>query len=386
MKKNYRRVEVINEGGGMRELEITEMILLTIAGWALITFAVKDMFLTARCSLSEKNVDFTAALRQSTVPLIRFVNGIIKNFKYKKWILNRFDLIIPLLQIIIWKTLTVFGFCFLYLAINWQTQDGAIANDHWEDITFSLWLSFAISFRLTLPELVLENPMIFLVANIQFYTGFLFFGFIFFRLTILKRKSRKIQPRLYKIRHEPNCVYSPFVLADSLKEYSSNNLLLILQDWEKWAEELRINFYLNPQFIYSGLENKQNVNWLTALNIILDTSAALIVTSEGALEKQARRTFANARRTSFEVLTLIVQKNHNCKKENKPEKLNNAKFDSDRDILSADLIFETEDAFESEDQNESFAVWRVTYENSLRNLSDALESELPIIKYERVYN
>lgn len=369
----------------MRELEITEMILLTIAGWALITYAIKDMFLTARCGLTENPRDLTVALRQSTAPLIRFVNGIIKNSKYKKRILNRFDLIIPLLQIVIWKTLTVFGFCFLYLAINWQTQDEMIANDHWEDITSSLWLSFAISFRITLQELVLENPMIFLVANIQFYTGFFFFGFICFWLIVLKRKSRKIQPRLYKIQHEPNRIYSPFVLADSLKEYSSNNLLLILQDWEKWAEELRITFYLHPQFIYSGLENRQNVNWLTALNIILDTSAALIVSSEGAIEQQARQTLANARRTSFEILQLIVRKNRKYKKENKIEKRKNAEFHSDKDILSADLLFEPEETFENEDRSELFAVWRVTYENSLRNLSDALESELPINKYEQSY-
>lgn len=369
----------------MKELEITEMILLTIAGWASITYAVKDMFLTARCGLTEKPRDLTVALRQSTVPLIRFVNTMIKNSKYKKRILNRFDMIIPLLQIVIWKTLTVFGFCFLYLAINWQTQDEMIANDHWEDITSSLWLSFAISFRITLQSLVLENPMIFLIANIQFYTGFLFFGFICFWLIVLKRKSRKIQPRLYKIQHEPTGVYSPFVLADSLKEYSSNNLLLILQDWEKWAEELRVNFYLHPQFIYSGLENRRNVNWLTALNIILDTSAALIVTSEGAIEKQARRTLANARRTSFEILQLIVQKKRAYKKESKNETRKNAKFPADNDVLSADLIFETEDVFENEDQNESFAVWRVTYENSLRNLSDILESELPINKYKQSY-
>lgn len=356
------------------------MILLTIAGWALITYAIKDMLLTARCSLREKPRDLTSALRQSTVPLIRFVNEIIKNSKYKKQILNRFDLIIPLLQIFIWKTLTVFGFCFLYLAINWQTQDEMIANDHWEDITSSLRLSFAISFRLTLQELILENPMIFLIANIQFYTGFFFFGFICFWLIVLKRKSRKIQPRLYKIRHEPNGFYSPFMLADSLKEYSSNNLLLILQDWEKWAEDLRVTFYLNPQFIYSGIANRGKPNWLTALNIILDTSAALIVTSDGAIEKQARRTLANARRTSFEVLQMVVPKKRKYKKENK-----NAEMRSDRDILSADLLFEPENTFENEDRNELFAVWRVTYENSLRNLSDALDSKLPINKYEQSF-
>ncbi|HQU86234.1 MAG TPA: hypothetical protein PKY59_24105 [Pyrinomonadaceae bacterium] len=370
----------------MRELEITEMLLLTVAGWALITFAVKDMFLAARCSLSENPRDPTFALRQSAIPLIRLVNGMIKKFKHKKQILKRFDLIIPLLQIFIWKALTVFGFCFLYLAINWQTQDGAIANDHWEDAASSLWLSFAISFRLTLHELNLENPMIFLVANIQFYTGFFFFGFVCFFLIALRRKGRKLQPRLYKIQYEFDEVYAPFALAESLKKYGSNNLLLILQDWEKWAEQLRINFYLHPQLVYSGIENERNVNWLTALNIILDTSAALVVTSEGALEKQARRTLSNARRTVFETLELLVQKDRKHRKRVKKDVRKTAETSADNEILSADVLFEREENFADEDQNEMFGVWRFSYENSLRNLSDILESELPIAKYERAYN
>jgi len=370
----------------MKELEITEIILLTVTGWALITFALKDMLLTARCCLTENSLDLTVALRQSAIPLIRFVNGIIKNYKHKKQVLKRFNFIIPFLQIIIWKALTVFGFCFLYLAINWQTQDEMIANNHWEDITASLWLSFAISFRLTLHELVLENPMIFLVANLQFYTGFIFFAFVCFLVIVLKRKSRKLQPRLYKLQYELDEIYAPFILADSLKEYGSNNLLLILQDWEKWVEDLRINFYLHPQFVYGGIENERNVNWLTALNIILDTSAALIVSSEGAIEKQARRTLAKARRTSLETLELIVQKNRKYENESKTKDRKNSKAASDNEILSADLLFESEETFENEDQNEMFDVWRVTYQDSLRNLSDVLESELPVGKYERVYS
>lgn len=363
----------------MSKLQITEMVLLTVGGWILITAAVNDIFLTARSCLSKTSRNNKAGLRQSAIKLNILLTGMLKNSKRRGFLQKRLHLIVPVLQIIIWKTLLIFGFSLLYLAIEWQSRSELISAGKPEDILSSLWLSLAISFRIALYEMVLDNPMIFLVANIQFVTGYLFIGFVCFYLIILKQKAKLLKPRLYKLQHELDGFYSPFALAASLRDYRSNNLLLILQDWEKWADELRKNLYLHRQFIYGGIRNERGVTWLAALGVVLDASAALIVTSQGAVEKQARDTFGAARRALVEVSGLFAI----SEDQKRIRKFEEMAFEDE--VLSAELIFEDEDVFQNSARDEMFNVWRFTYEKYLRCLSVELEEENYANKYGTKY-
>ena len=81
--------------------------------------------------------------------------------------------------------------------------------------------------------------LIHLIANIQFYSGFLFYGIIFLYLLTLRKKAKQLQPSLYGIEYELKKQYSPFHFSTNLKEsYSSKEIILILAKWELAAEKL----------------------------------------------------------------------------------------------------------------------------------------------------
>ena len=245
----------------MSELQLIETVFLIIVVGALIALVVKDIVLTACGCLLDAPSNFAPGGRLTSGDrLAVFLTALLKPLNRRAVLLKRFRVIVPLLQIIIWKALLVAGFAVLYLAIGWPAQHETLPDDKLNNFTASVWLSLSVAFRFALDEPTLDNPLILLIANMQFYSGFLFFGFVCFYLTRLRQKARQLKPRLYKLQHENDIFcYSPFALADSLREYRNCNLLLILDDWERWAEKLRVELRRHRQFIYGGVRGEQNI-------------------------------------------------------------------------------------------------------------------------------
>lgn len=365
----------------MSELQLTEMILLMLVAWALIVLIVKDIVLTARNCLIHSPANFAAGSRKTfDARLVRLLAALPRSFKPRASLLKRLNVIVPLLQLAIWKAGLLVGFAVLYLAIGAPPQTETLSDDKLNDFIDAVRLSLAVAFRLALYDPGFQNPSILLVANVQFYSGFLFSGFVCFYLLTLRRKARRLKPYLYKLRYEIDDLgYSPLVLADSLREYENRNLLLILEDWERWAERLRVNLRLHRQFVYSGVPAERNAGWLAALSIILDSSAALIVSADGAIEKKARETFRAARRALVEIGALVVSPAPENADETACFRAGGG-TETD-EILSAPLLIENEEFADAAAPDSMFNVWRFTYEKSLRSLADELEAEIPSIKY-----
>lgn len=360
----------------MKELQAVENVLLVIVALTLIGFAANDVILTAKQLLN-----FQTKRNTSNKYLVRLFISIFRDTDWSFAIQKRLFIIVPFLQILIWKASLIAGFAFLYYTFGWQPENEIIINGKTSDFVASFWLSLMISLRLALYELPLDNPNIIFLANIQFYLGFLFFGFVCFYLIKLRQKTKELKPRLFNLQYQiENDNYSPFVLANSLKQYDSSNLLLILKDWENWSEELRINLRQHPFFIYGGINYERNLSWLPALNIILEVSAAIIITSEDTIEKRARKTFEVARRTLIETAELINKK-HLENKTNKQSK----KVDDFDKVLSAQVIFEKDEVRDSLRQNEMLSVWRFTYEKDLNALSTTLKVKMPTITFDEIY-
>lgn len=348
----------------MKELQITENILLIIVAVTLIAFAVKDMFLTAKHCLN-----IPTHWQTSDENLVNFFISVFRRSKWRIKVQQNLFIIVPILQIAIWKISLMAGFAFLYLVFGWQYENEMISNDRTNDFSAAFWLSLMISFRLAIYELPLENSAINILANVQFYSGFLFFGFIGFYILKLRQKTKRLKPRLFNLQYQVlNNSYSPFALADSLRQYADNNLLLILQDWNKWVEQLKVNFRQHRYFIYGGISREKNIDWLFSLKIILDVSAALIITSEGNIERNARKIFGSARKTLIETANLI-DKNYSEEKLEKQKKIN----DESDHILSSELVFDKDELDIPIFQNEILNVWRFTYEKDLRVLTRAVE-------------
>lgn len=365
----------------MTELQITETVLLTIAGWILITLVVKDIILTARLCLAESRSGFGQTVQGSSSLWIGSAfSRAFKSSNWRKAVLKRLNILIPLLQIVIWKLMLIAGFALLYLAIDWQNQGKTETDNFADDLSSSLWLSLAVSLRLFQSNPVLEDPMIFLVANIQFYQGYLLFGFVCFYFLTLRQKTKRLQPRLYNLKNELGADYSPFMLSDCLRRYRTNNLLLILEDWERWAEELRNNLSLHPHLIYSGAKSE---SWAATLKIVLDTSAAMIISSGGAVERQARLTFGAARRALVEITQNLGLLQKNDSSAFSFQHADDESFgDKTDEVLSAELIVETEKSAAAR-EIEMFDVWRFTYDHYLQALSDELEITTPRRRFNR---
>lgn len=348
----------------MKELQITGNILLIIVAATLIAFAVKDMFLTAKHCLN-----IPTRWQTSDESLVNFFVSVFRKSKWRIKIQQNLYIFVPMLQIVIWKNSLIAGFAFLYLVFGWQYETDIISNDRTNDFSAAFWLSLMISFRLAIYELPLDNSAIIALANMQFYLGFVFFGFVGFYILKLRQKAKLLKPRLFNLQYQVlNNSYSPFALADSLRQYADNNLMLILQDWNKWAEELKVNLRQHRYFIYGGISYEKNIDWLFSLKIILDVSAALIITSDGKIERNARKIFESARKTLIETADLIAK---NCL-ESKIDGQKKINDDSDQ-ILSSEVVFDKDELDIPLFQSEMLNVWRFTYEKDLRALAKAVE-------------
>lgn len=360
----------------MKELQAVENVLLIIVALTLISFAANDIILTAKQLLN-----FQTKRNTSNKYLVRFFISLFRDTDWSFAIQKRLFIIVPFLQILIWKASLIAGFAFLYYTFGWQPENEIMTNGKTNDFSDALLLSLTIPISLGFYQMPIENPNIVFLTQIQLYLSFLFIGFICFYLIKLRKKMKELKPCLFNLQYQiKKDGYSPFVFANSLKQYDPANLLLILKEWEFWSEKLSINHRQNPFLIYGGINCERNLSWLSALGIILEVSAALIITSEGAIEKRARKTFASARRTLIETADLINKKSL----ENKNGKQNQSVDDFDK-VLSAELVFENDEISHSLRQNEMLSVWRFTYEKDLNSLAKEIKIELPTIKFNEIY-
>ncbi len=363
-------------------------ILLIAAGWCLITLAVRDIFITVRMATTPVRKENGKSFYYYSLScrVISHALQLINSNKRWRFILSRANILFPMLQIIFWKLLLVAGFAFVYLAVDWKLWDELYTVSPTKDLLSALWLSFIISVRLAPYNIASDEMLIHLIVNIQFYSGFLFYAFVFLYLLTLRRKAKQLQPKLYGIEYELKKPYSPFHFSTNLKEsYNSKEIMLILAKWEVWAEKLRDNLISFPPLIYSR-PRTGNLSWLSSLSIILDTTAAIIVTSDGTLAQKARRTLAVSRHA------LIETTNHLCVLPPGVKRVSSKELylEYEDNVLSSEIIFDMkeernsttgedvkEERSPTSEEIEMLEVWQFTYQNSLKALSDYLDDEIP---------
>lgn len=362
-------------------------ILLIAVGSCLITLAVRDILVTVQMAIIAVRKDNGQSFYYYSLScrIINHALQLINSYKWLRFILSRANILFPVLQIIFWKLLLVAGFAFVYLAVNWTLREDLFPDNPVEDFLSALWLSLTISVRLARYNITSNEMLIHLIANIQFYSGFLFYGIIFLYLLTLRKKAKQLQPSLYGIEYELKKQYSPFHFSTNLKEsYSSKEIILILAKWEVWAEKLRNNLISFPPLIYSR-SRAGNHSWLSSLNIILDTTAAIIVTSDGTLEQKARRTLAVSRHALIEIA------NHLCILPQGVKQISSEELflEYEDNVLSSEVIFDMKEERNSatrEDvkeevnpttgETEMLEVWQFTYQSTLNALSNYLDGKI----------
>jgi len=357
-------------------------VLLIIAGWCVITQAARDIFVTARlaASVRQKNTGLSVYYYSLSGLIINKAYQIIRCREWRRIFSSRAGVLLLILQFLFWKMSFIFGFALLYLAVKLKLGGEILADKLFADFFSALWLSFTISARFAPYDINSVEMLVYLIANIQFYLGFLFYGFVCFYLLTLWRKARRLQPFLYGLKKELKKPYSPFHFSTNLKEsYGTREIIMILQNWELWAEELRNDLTSCPLLIY-GHSSTKSVTWLASLNIVLDTSAALIVTSDAAITFQARRTFASARHTLVGMANYLKLLPTDSKQ---MSSFQESPANYEDEILSAEIIYDTKESGSAAKEMEILSVWQFTCQSSLSALSDYLDVKLPSRKGDR---
>jgi len=357
-------------------------ILLIIAGWCVITQAARDIIVTARlaASVRQKNTGLSVYYYSLSGLIINKAYQIIRCRERLRIFSSVAGVLFAVLQFLFWKTSFIFGFAFLYLAVNLKLGGEISADKLFADFFSALWLSFTISVRFAPYDINSVEMLVYLIANIQFYLGFFFYGFVCFYLLTLWRKARRLQPFLYGLEIELKKSYSPFHFSTNLKEsYGTKEIIMILRNWELWAEELRNDLTSCPLMIYSHSFTK-SLTWLASLNILLDTSAALIVTSDAAIECQGKRTFAAARRTLVGMADYLKLSPPDSKR---MSSFQESPANYEDEILSAEIIYDTKESGSAAKEMKMLSVWRFTCQSSLAALSDYLDVKLPSRKGDR---
>lgn len=313
--------------------------------------------------------------RSSSFWIVTTFLRIFKSCNRRIVFLRRLNIFLPAWQFTIWQGRLILSFTFFYLAIEWQNYGEISARIFLDHFLSSLWLSCAVSFRFLFNNVILEDSMIFLVANIQLYTGLLLYSFCCFYFITLRKKSRNLLPDLYNLDNKFENYNSPSILLDCLNSYNRDNLNIILIGWQNWAETLKRTLNMHPHLMFNKSSNNRR-SWLAALNIVLDSSAALMVTSDGAAKRQARRTFCAARRALVEATDLLnLMLEQNAAAENRFHKKNNQSLcDNETDVLTSEFILEAEDCAFSTNESEMFDILQVSYQPLLGKLSGFLEA------------
>ena len=101
---------------------------------------------------------------------------------------------------------------------------------------------------------------------------------------------------------------SPPSAAEMLRRYQANDDLGsipgLLRDWEQWAAELLETHLSYPVLAYYRSQHDRE-SWLSALTMILDTCALLIVGVDSVPSAQAKLTFAMARHAIIDIALIF---------------------------------------------------------------------------------
>lgn len=277
----------------MQELEFTENVLLTIAGWLLVSLAAADVFTTSRLGLARRSSASFADFKRASA--FRVLRGLMR-LGVKKWL----NILVPVVQVLRWAAMFVLGFAFLYLAAQPDsfTIGGTATGGQ---LSGAILLSLSVASLVAIDTSLLDGPAMLLVANLQFYLSFAFYFFIFLYAVLLRRRSRKLSVRLF----EHDRFETPELLAGHLSEdYTANDVLLILQEWERWALDMRRVIRAHPQIACDTVATDETP-WPVALARILDTSEILKGGSGSAVNRQADWTWLACQKLLLEAADMF---------------------------------------------------------------------------------
>ncbi len=203
-----------------------------------------------------------------------------------------------------WATFLIAGFGLLFYALHSPFSDPlamhtgpgpASLPDLRQDLLSDFYVSGTTLFTLGLGDVVPHSRWVRALIVLESGMGLAFVAVVigYFPVLYGAFSRREVNISLLDAR-----AGSPPSAAELVRRHAFEGgpevLILLLEDWERWAAELLESHISYPLLCYFRSQHT-NQSWLSALTAILDTCALMVATVEDRTGRQAQLTFAIAR-------------------------------------------------------------------------------------------
>lgn len=196
-----------------------------------------------------------------------------------------------LLLVMIWATGLIVGFALIYHSIGSPFTDTHTLGN-WET---DLYISGTTLFTLGLGDVVPVSVAARLLTALEAGIGLAFVAGVIGYLPVLYSAFSRREVSIILLDSRAG---SPPSALELLRRHAGASAEAVLQsllvEWERWSAELLESHISYPQLCFFRSQH-DNQSWLSALVVMLDTTAVMIATMEGEAGRQATQTFVMAR-------------------------------------------------------------------------------------------
>jgi hypothetical protein len=198
----------------------------------------------------------------------------------------------------VWASSLALGFALLHWGLGSQLLD---AKGNEMGLGGALYMSGSTLFTLGMGDITPHLPLARALTVAEAGTGLAFLALVIGYLPVIYQafSRREINISLLDAR-----AGSPPSAAELLRRHAesdtSDAIVQFLRDWERWSSELLESHLSYPVLAYYRSQHDRE-SWLTALTMLLDVSALLIVGVDGIPSSPARLAFAMARHAAVDL-------------------------------------------------------------------------------------
>ncbi|ADW70073.1 potassium channel family protein [Granulicella tundricola] len=197
----------------------------------------------------------------------------------------------------LWAVILITGFALIYFAAGTPFHD-AVLLTHATDLARlrdDLYVSGTTLFTLGMGDVIPLTHLARVVVVLESGTGL---GFVALVIGYLPVIYQAFSRREVSVAMLDGRAGSPPTATELLRRHGfeggQEELITLLEEWERWAAEILESHISYPILCYYRSQH-DNQSWLSALVAILDACALLITTIDGPTTRQAQLTFAMAR-------------------------------------------------------------------------------------------
>jgi hypothetical protein len=338
------------------------MILPAVAGILIVAVVLWEAFETIVLPRRvTRRWRLTRAYYRSTWTPWRALAHRIRGTKYRETFLSFYGPLSILVLFVLWATLLVFGFGFIYYSASRPDSSHP-------DLFTSVYLSGTTIFTLGIGDVTPHTRIERVLIVVESGLGFGFLALVLSYLPVIYQAFSRREANIVLLDARAG---SPPSAAELLRRHANqiglDRLEQLLHDWERWSAQILESHISYPVVCYFRSQHS-NESWLGAIAAILDACALLLSGTDVPCTRQAKLTFAMCRHTVVDLAQVFSAA---------PRHHRNRLPDEDLQRLRASLAEAGLKLRDDEYANKKLATLREMYEPYLQSLAEFLCMPLP---------